>query len=616
MNTSIVVDGIPKVPEAKRAGLTGLLVKLFSKVGKLKEYELLGESDAFFASYETVAAKAAAIEKLSGFKLPPKFILKVNDFHDIFNEVDEMELPPEPKAESADRLFDLKDQYLVRRRNPKLEDCTEVFTFNEMTNARAPTLLFDDRVHGKTLTGGKAQWSTNGTYLITFHYKGCILWKDTGDNKRVEAARLVQDEIHTIISSADERFVCAISDKKCTIFNIKGKALRSFPVGEGKFKFSADGKFVGRIQANMLSIYSLPSCSLLDKRSVVFDNIVDFDWAKEGSNCICWSAEKDNKPGNISLIEFPSRNVLANKLVYGLERVRLSWQDNGEMLAAVCCVRRKKNILTHVEVFALKEKSIPVEHIDLGAKGCRALRWSPTERMFITISVNDKATGDVRFFTRKANAAKFEELPLIAERSLCNAVFWSPRGRYVVLAATATEELHGGLMKFYDSKTGTTLEEAEQPMLTSMKWDPSGRVVAACVSSDFGCDYSAKLELSSGYRLFSFQGDELFSCQAKNMGMMYSLQWRPRPKTLLSNEEIKEVEGNLKKYIASKLKADKEKEKRRKMRLEIVKAKKFSALKAKLAAMRVASSKAWEARKETIAFAPCAECLKEKVISV
>lgn len=81
------------------------------------------------------------------------------------------------------------------------------------------------------------------------------------------------------------------------------------------------------------------------------------------------------------------------------------------------------------------------------------------------------------------------------------------------------------------------------------------------------------LQTDNAYWLWSFQGRILKKC---NMDRFCQLQWRPRPPSLITEEKLKEIRKNLKKYSeqfdlkdrASMTKASKEVMEKRKRMLE------------------------------------------------
>jgi translation initiation factor 3 subunit B len=105
----------------------------------------------------------------------------------------------------------------------------------------------------------------------------------------------------------------------------------------------------------------------------------------------------------------------------------------------------------------------------------------------------------------------------------------------------------------------SVLDQAEHYRANAVEWDPSGRMVATCVTQPLeGMTY--KFQMDNGYHLWTFQG-ELFA--EKTHEKFYSLQWRPRPQCLLDAAAKKAVVKNLRKFERKFERADKEQKRAR-----------------------------------------------------
>lgn len=75
-------------------------------------------------------------------------------------------------------------------------------------------------------------------------------------------------------------------------------------------------------------------------------------------------------------------------------------------------------------------------------------------------------------------------------------------------------------------------------MATDIEWDPSGRYFMSGVSF-----WSQRVD--NGYFIWSFQGKIL---QRHPLKEFCSFQWRPRPKSLLTEEEKNNIKKDMKRY--------------------------------------------------------------------
>jgi len=127
------------------------------------------------------------------------------------------------------------------------------------------------------------------------------------------------------------------------------------------------------------------------------------------------------------------------------------------------------------------------------------------------------------------------ELVQTLDKRSCNALFWSPRGQFLVLAGLGSM---AGELEFVDTADMTTMAKTEHFQATDVEWDPSGRYVVTGVSF-WGC------KVDNGYWIFNFQGKLIHK---QPLPQFCQLLWRPRPPTLLDDTTIKNVKKNIRKY--------------------------------------------------------------------
>lgn len=123
------------------------------------------------------------------------------------------------------------------------------------------------------------------------------------------------------------------------------------------------------------------------------------------------------------------------------------------------------------------------------------------------------------------------------EKKCCNHLFWSPAGQFIVLADLRSSS---GVLEFVDTNDFNVMAQQEHFQASDVEWDPTGRYVVTV------CSFW-KNKVDTGYSVWSFQGKIL---KRFNSGAFCQLLWRPRPASLLSVKEQKEVRKNLKKYSA------------------------------------------------------------------
>ncbi|KAK4175794.1 putative eukaryotic translation initiation factor 3 subunit 9 [Triangularia setosa] len=562
-----------------------------------------------FVEYSSPAEAAAAVRQLDYSPLDKKHTLRVNKLTDIDRygregRIDEEYTPPtiEPFQEKehlrsfmADPSGRGRDQFVMYR-----GDTVGVFWNNEKDQ---PENIVD-RPHW---TETFVQWSPLGTYLTSVHQQGVQLW---GGASWTRMRRFAHPFVNLVAFSPNENYLVTWSNrpisipdeghpmlsidddgKNYVIWDIEtGKPIRSFaqqdtpagPDGEVKkpakfpwpaFKWSADDKYVARLnQGTSISVYELPNMNLLDKTTVKLDGVVDFDWApatvkrdgvKEYEQLFCfWTPEIGSNPARVGLMSIPSKQVVRSLNLFSVSDAKLHWQSEGAYL----CVKvdrhskSKKSQATTLEIFRIKEKGVPVEVVDTIKDTVINFAWEPKGDRFVTITTTEPvgATAvppktSVAFFCpekAKGNAVgNFKHLRTL-EKKNSNAIYWSPKGRFVVVATVHNTQSSD--LDFYDLDFEGEKPESDKDLtanlqlmntadhygVTDVEWDPSGRYVATWASA-------WKHAMENGYHIYDFRGEQL---REEAIEKFKQWAWRPRPHTLLSKEEQKQIRKNLREY--------------------------------------------------------------------
>ncbi|KAF2090482.1 eukaryotic translation initiation factor-like protein 3 subunit B [Saccharata proteae CBS 121410] len=561
-----------------------------------------------FVEFGAAAEAVAAVKALHGTPLDKKHTILVNKLTDVDRygregRVEEEYVPPtiEPfqeKEHLRSWLADPRDQIAMYR-----DKKVGVF-WNEKDDAPDPAV---DREHWTELF---IEWSPLGTYLMSVHEQGIQLW---GGKSWSRQKRFAHPGVKLINFSPNEKYIVtwspqplqvdenhpvpglSIDDdgKNYVIWDIAtGKPLRSFvtidlppstdedgaPVKKKlqwpTFKWSADDKYVARmVQGQSISIYETPRMNLMDKASIKIEGIMDFEWApatpqREGiktyEQLLCyWTPEMGSAPAKVGLMTIPSKEVVRTRNLFNVADAKLHWQSD----AAYVCVKvdiqktkSKKSMTTNLEIFRIREKGVPVEVIDSVKDTVINFAWEPKGNRFCLITTGDLATPTavapktaVAFFCpekAKGNAVgNFKHIRTI-EKKNSNAIYWSPKGRFVVVAT-----LHSQVscdLDFWDLDFEGVPDEKDKDLtanlqlmataehygVTGVEWDPSGRYVGT-VSSAF------MHPMENGYKIFDFKGQLL---REEAIDRFKQFVWRPRPATLLSKDEQKKIRKNLREY--------------------------------------------------------------------
>jgi translation initiation factor 3 subunit B len=401
------------------------------------------------------------------------------------------------------------------------------------------------------------QWSPQGTYLTSMHAQGVQLW---GGKAWSRQKRFAHPGVNLVDYSPKEQYLVTWSHrplqvdenhpvpslsldddgKNYIIWDLAtGKPLRSFatidvPGGvdeDGQpvkkklqwptFKWSSDDKYVARMtQGHSISIYELPHMTLLDKTSIKIEGVMDFEWApaapkREGiktyEQLFCyWTPELGSNPAKVGLMTVPSKEIVRTRNLFNVSDAKLHWQSE----AAYVCVKvdrhskSKKSLATNLEIFRVREKGVPVEVVDSIKDTVINFAWEPKGNRFVLITTGEAIQGAavgpktaVSFFApeklKGGAPGNFRHIRTVDKKN-SNAIYWSPKGRFVVVAALQSQQSFE--LEFWDMSFDKPKEESEkgdkelnanlQLMdtsehygVTDIEWDPTGRYVATVASA-------------------------------------------------------------------------------------------------------------------------------------
>ncbi|KAJ9063008.1 Translation initiation factor 3 subunit b [Entomophthora muscae] len=618
----IVVDGLPKVDEAKFDKLLSVVQKIFKKYGTIKPEGLsmpqhkdkdgkLMTSGFLFMEFETPEQAALAVKNVNGYAFDKKHTIAVNKFSEIehyTNLSDEYVEPTlEPYVEKEHLLGHLADPLARDQLVTLIGDFTSIVWNNK---GEAPEPISSKRLW----TESYAVWSPRGTYLTTFHRQGVALWGGSSWHKLI---RFVHPGVKLIDFSPSERYLVSWSNDPITagvapfteeheghnicIWDVKtGVLLRTFPnlsAGEDEapvkmtwpaFKWSPNEKYFARcVPGQMLSIYEAPGMGLLEKKSLKVDGIADFDWAPAFKNSgekkdpkskkpedllVYWTPEQTNTPARVTLISVPSKEILRTKNLFNVTDCKFYWHSTGNLLAVRVnrVTKSKKSTYSNLEIFRAREKDIPVEVLEL-KDTILSFAWEPAgNERFSIISTTESAPPvptamgvapptvrtNVSVYAREVVAGtkktlardNFKQVAFL-EKQTVNTLVWSPKGRHFVMATLRSQstfdvefcdmDFNKDVKNKKDNGIGfQILATAEHYGLTDIEWDPTGRYV---VTSSSVWRHANE----NGFCIWDFKG----TLQHKKIiDNFKQVLWRPRPKSLLNQEQRKQIRKNLDSY--------------------------------------------------------------------
>ena len=212
----IVVDNLPKVPQAKVGKLTTVLRKIFGQIGVVREDGLVMPTDAqtgdtkgfAFVEFGNANEAAAAREQTDGYKLDKAHVFKVSKFDDFakYAQVPDAYEKPKPKpyvAKPNAQSYMLdergRDQFAIR-----FGDATEIL-WNDAQTKEATEVYKRD-----FWTESYVQWSPRGNFLATVHRQGVALW---GGPEFARFQKMSHTGVQFIEFSPCERFLASGSPR-------------------------------------------------------------------------------------------------------------------------------------------------------------------------------------------------------------------------------------------------------------------------------------------------------------------------------------------------------------------------------------------------------------------
>lgn len=497
--------------------------------------------------YETPEQATQAIKQLHGTALDKKHTIAVNKLTDIerFGREgrieDEYHPPHMDEFQEREHLRwwlgepNARDQFVMYR-----GDHVGVFWNRRKENP-------ENIVDRLGWTEKMVAWSPQGTFLATTHPKGVQLWGGFSWSRQMRFPHPLCDLIDF---SPGEKFICTWSFKQIEVEEddpiltldeegknyiiwdvVTGKPLRSFATHDlggptvdeagnpvrrripwPAFKWSADDKYVARMkEGESISVYELPKMNMLDKATIKIDGVRDFEWApstpqrdgvKNYEQLFCyWTPEVGSNPARVGLMSIPSKEIVRTRNLFNVTDARLHWQSQSSYV----CVKldrqskSKKPMSTSIEIFRIKEKGVPVEVVDSIKDHVINFAWEPKGDRFVFITTPEPIQQSavppktsVSFFcpekVKGAGTGNFKHLRTI-EKKNSNSIYWSPKGRFVVVATIASQQSCD--IDFWDLDFEGDKPESEKELtanlqlmasgdhycVTEICWDPTGRYV-------------------------------------------------------------------------------------------------------------------------------------------
>lgn len=417
---------------------------------------------------------------------------------------------------------------------------------------------------------GPSVWSPRGTYVATFHGRGIKIWgrlENEGDVDWVIVMRFEHPNVSLVDFSPCENYLITFNGteperddrrnpRALIIWDLlTGKRKRGF-LGPPRslipqdgsipwpiFHWSHDDKYFARLEENSISVYQTPDMGKLDRKSIKIPGVRNFAWSPTENIMAYWTPGDEDAPARVTLMELPSKKEKRQKALFSVSNIVLHWQQEGKFL---CCkvdrlTKSKKGQFTNFELFRVRAKDIPVEVLEYKEKDIvNAFGWEPTGNRFAVIHgyVDQPGRNDVSFYTMENVTGELKKIFTLEKKNI-NQLRWSPKGRFILLASISTTN---GNLEWFDVNDSADREQPEAVgtglhfLCNDVEWDPSGRFVTTSVTCWRNSNENA-------YVIWTMHGKEL--CRI-SVDMLYQFSWRPRPPSMLTSKQERDVKKGLK----------------------------------------------------------------------
>lgn len=557
----LVIDNLPRIDAAKEDKLLAVLRKnVFAPASAtLKpggtyfprdpaDSQSLGYAFFEFASADQADAVYRAAHNYRLDKSHVLFAIRFGDFERLDENAADDDTYKEPAVEPH-----VEREYLKGWLGDAAARDQFVFMSNTVTNVcwgprtGRPMEVAYTRANW---TDSFVQWTPRGSYLATVHKLGVMLW---GGASWTRLGRFPQSGVEMIAFSPCERFLVSWSahdaarphEHNLLVWDVDaGVLVRGFVVDSARegvreswplLRFSSDDKYMARVHGeNTLSIYETGDFSLVSKKSQSVEGIVEVVWAPNEPVLVYWTRGTLDTPARVAVFSVDTWSIVRTKNLFNVTRCAVYWQTESDFVAVQVDrhAKNRKTVSSNLELFRMREKNIPVDVIE-SRELLTAVAWEPHGERFVTAhTVEHKNI--VSLYTMRGPDSQIQLLRAF-ERKQLTRLLWSPRGEHLVMASLETT---GAFVEFWSMNEMTMLASKEHFLATDIEWDSTGRYAMVWVNT-------RKHALENSYAVYDFKGDVLFK---QNVSRLHSLAWRPRPPSLLTKSQQREIKKNIKSY--------------------------------------------------------------------
>lgn len=600
-DTVVIADGLPIVEAAKLSKFDTFLQKKFAQfepesVRQPTDADGNGVGIAFITFKTPEAARQALSMTGKPIDKTHNFIIDLFDSFQLVEKVPDVQ--PEYDDEALikdefmpylhDHLVDVegRDQLLFRWQDKESQaHRLQVDWFDQLGEEFLTPAVSDEALYssqGKTWTASRAGWSPKGTYMYTFHQPGLALW----GGKQLGRIRSVKHpDVAEVQFSPCERWVATMSYQAhpsvlcdVAVFSVQtGEVIVHYNTLHRNqpwpfFKWSADGRFFGRVANNKteengkvvfvpkgIAVYDMEKREVVGGKPLPAPGLVDFQFSPTSSLLAYSVIGLAQMPSYFAVYDLVSRKQLLKTPAFGVELWNIFWNSTGTCVASYMDRKVDKRNMSHsLSVYDMTQKRIAAVTLNL-PKPALHLAFSPKQNK---ISVSSLISEDRQRYKAEFSVYSFDKQeiqqiwstsincapdlmknvdPADPEHTVAahfNARYqtsWSPSGD-VFLLITHGLSTNIELYSVQGSVVQLLNGQIELSRATHIQWDPTGRYfILAQLRTNTGSN-------ECRYHIYDFQGSLVYEGQKSSI---LSIEWRPIGLHHITAEQVEDVNKQL-----------------------------------------------------------------------
>ena len=277
--------------------------------------------------------------------------------------------------------------------------------------------------------------------------------------------------------------------------------------------------------------------------------VVAISTSPTSDHIACFVPSVDGKMGHISVYNLKTLECMRRQNIFEPYPFEFVWHPSGRYLIAHSnCPpdMAYKKFTMSLFVFRVREKGVPVvSYENTPSEVIHSLAWEPTfdstRFVYVSARFRPRNASDRPLLKSDTNVVicqlKTDKIlrEKVVKTESTNSIAWSPRGEFFI---AVTAGITASTAVFIDGRNGEVVNKQESIGRIVVEWEPSGRF-ATIVRSDL------RKNAETGYTITDFHGKLI---RNTNVPRLHEFFWRPRPRDLLTENELRKLSEKLPEY--------------------------------------------------------------------